>query len=546
MTEETYELRLEPEGFQIIPVGPDQLAVRGVEGVHGGDQIVTILPDSLVHGEDQERSHKNIQPTIFLSPDESQTLVTSGVQFIENHKIEAAEENHENENLLIQYGETWFQDFLLNLKENGDSMMDFPVFCCDGIFWSNRLIVASLGNFLTDFLLEDSCIILPDFLQSEFKSFHDYLFSKNGVPHSDMVDIAKIGSVFGFQFFTGLQYEGPRSEVSYQEIFKNQQEEYFKKVYGHTELANFVIKVADKPKKPNMSVLLNDFLFMDKENANMITCEECGRRFDDEKLLKSHTDTVHKKFEKPLLKPFPCKFCPKTFSYLINVRRHIFLVHPSVKDKTVDEAVPFTFETTNGNEEDEEASHDYNKSNDIESPQKPDFPELEKFKCKICGEFLKSKRYLVAHIQSHYGGGYKCDYPGCTSVFRENAKLNRHKLVHTGVKAFKCQYCNQTFSLRHNLKMHEKTHTRTDLQKCRFCAYETIQKSNMRLHEATHAKSPGKVKGRPAGRQSKSITKAVTSQESMDTSNHERQVSSQETPDEIEQFIAEMEKDQAM
>ena len=412
MSEETYELRLEPEGFQIIPVGPDQLAVHSVDAVHGGDQIVTILPESLVHG-DQERNHKNIQPTIFLSSDESQNLVASGVQFIENHKIEA-EDSSENENLVIQYGETWFQDFLLNLQGIGDGMMDFPVFCCDGIFWSNRLILASLGHFLTDFLLEDSCLILPDFIKSEFRTFHNYLFSKDDISQSDMVDICKIGTVFGFQFFTGLQYEGPKTEVNYHEIFKSQQEEYFKKVYGHTELANYVMKVADKPKKPKVSVLLNEFLYMDTENNHVITCDECGRRFDDEKLFKSHTETVHGKLEKPLLKPFPCKFCPKTFSYLLNVRRHTFLVHPNAKEKS-EEVIPFHFDTSNGNDGEDE-SHEYDQTNFIQ--QKHDFPELEKFKCKICGEFLKSKRYLVAHIQSHYGGGYKCDYPGCTSVFR--------------------------------------------------------------------------------------------------------------------------------
>merc|ERR1712142_65514 len=455
---------------------------------------------------------------------------------------------HENENLVIQYGDAWFPDFLLNLKGIGDNLMDFPVFCCDGIFWSNRLILASLSNFLSDFLLEDSCIILPDFHQSEFKVFHDYLFSKDDVPQSDIVDICKIGAVFGFQFFTGLQFENSREEVSYQQIFKSQQEEYFKKVYGSTEIADFVIKVADKPKKPKMSALLNDFLYMDTENSSVITCEECGRRFEDDKGLKSHTETVHKTLEKPLLKPFSCKFCPKTFSYLINVRRHIFLVHPNAKEKT-DETIPFDFESANNGNDEEDESHDFEKISNF-SPTKSDFPELEKFKCKICGEFLKSKRYLVAHIQSHYGGGYKCDYPGCTSVFRENAKLNRHKLVHTGVKAFKCEYCHQTFSLRHNLKMHEKTHTRTDLQKCRFCSYETIQKSNMRLHEATHTKGPGKVKGRPPGRQSKGISKVVGNQTNVDVSSeiqkNIKRDTNEETPDEIEQFIAEMEKDQAI
>ena len=129
-----------------------------------------------------------------------------------------------------------------------------------------------------------------------------------------------------------------------------------------------------------------------------MTCDECGRRFDDEKLFKSHTETVHGKLEKPMLKPFSCKFCPKTFSYLLNVSRHTFLVHPNAKEKP-EEVVPFHFDTSNGNHGVLE-SQEYDQTNFIQ--QKPDFPELEQFKCKICGEFLKSKRYLVAHIQSHY------------------------------------------------------------------------------------------------------------------------------------------------
>eukprot|EP00092_Neocalanus_flemingeri_P003375 GFUD01003615.1.p1 GENE.GFUD01003615.1~~GFUD01003615.1.p1 ORF type:complete len:544 (+),score=155.34 GFUD01003615.1:41-1672(+) len=543
MSEETYELRLEPEGFQIIPVGPDQLAVHSVDGGHGGEQIVTILPDSLVQqgGHGQESNHKDIQQTLFLSADDSHNLVTSGVQFIENQKIEV-EDTQENENLVIQYGETWFQDFLVNLQGIGNSLMDFPVFCCDGIFWTNKLILASLGNFLTDFLEEDSCIILPDLLTSEFRTFHGYLFSNRNLSQSEMVDVCKTGAIFGFQLFPGLQYESQSSEVDYQEIFKNQQEEYFRKVYGHAEVANHVMRVAEKPKKPKVSMFLNEFLFNDKEHVQIVTCEDCGRRFEDKELLKSHTETVHTRSEKPLIKPFPCKFCPKTFSYLLNVRRHIFLVHPNAKERSEGQTT-YNFNTSHGDSEpDVGLPQEYNRADQIQT--KPDFPELEKFKCKICGEFLKSKRYLVAHIQSHYGGGYKCDFPGCSSVFRENAKLNRHKLVHTGVKAFKCDYCHQTFSLRHNLKMHEKTHTRTDLQKCRFCSYETIQKSNMRLHEATHAKSPGKVKGRPAGKQSKGISKVVEDQEKMEMGKTEG--NNEETPDEIEQFIAEMEKDQAI
>ena len=242
------------------------------------------------------------------------------------------------------------------------------------------------------------------------------LLSKSEIAVTEITTVCKVGSVFGFQILNGFQYETGSNEISYPDIFKAQQEEYFNKVYGHPEIANHIIKVADKPKKHKLPSFLNDFLYSDKESDALITCEECGRNFNDQETFKSHTETVHKPIERPTVKPFACKYCSKTFSYAINVKRHIFLVHPLVKD-SYEDPQPFSFNDTDMPENNPGEDSNEVKST-TQSPSKPSFPELEKFKCKICGEFLKSKRYLVAHIQSHYGGGYKCDYPGCTSVFR--------------------------------------------------------------------------------------------------------------------------------
>jgi len=543
MGEETYELRLEPEGFQIIPVGADQLAVQGVGDVNTGGQIVTILPDTLASATDEVRNSKTFQTPLFLHTEEPQSLVPpagGGVHFLDaTNKSEPPDDDQNSDNLVIQYGESWFHDFVCSLKGIEDNLMDFPVFCCDGIFWSNRLILASLGNFLTDLLTEDSCLILPDFTKEEFKTFHEHLFSNSSISSVDMLCVCKVGGVFGFNYFSGIHYDVSTNEVNYQNIFEKHHVEYFSKVYGNSKIANHVLKVVERPKRTKISAFLNDVLFDSNEKSKIITCEDCGRKFEEESHYQFHTKTVHGLIEKPLVKQFPCKYCDKTFSYLINVQKHIYLVHPNAHESQEEEVNANVETITNGTPE---KTNERNEQYDLN--QKADFPELEKFKCKICGEFLKSKRYLVAHIQSHYGGGYKCDYPGCTAIFRENAKLNRHKLVHTGVKAFKCEFCQQTFSLRHNLKMHEKTHTRTDLQKCRFCPYETIQKSNMRLHEATHSKASGKPKGRPAGRQNKGIAKGL--EKPLDANEKSlliKQTSSQEPPDEIEQFIAEMEKD---
>ena len=64
----------------------------------------------------------------------------------------------ETEDLVIHHGQTWVQDILGNIQEETEEYLDFPVFCCDGIFWLSRVILASLKTSLSG----DSCLILPD------------------------------------------------------------------------------------------------------------------------------------------------------------------------------------------------------------------------------------------------------------------------------------------------------------------------------------------------------------------------------------------------
>ena len=117
MSGETYELRLDPEGFQIVPVGSEQLAVQILPGPAG---------------------EKALPSALFLSTEASQKLVVAGgtetAALLDGHKTEAAiPVFHKEENL--QYGETWFPDLLASLGNLPASMMDLPVFCSDGLAW---------------------------------------------------------------------------------------------------------------------------------------------------------------------------------------------------------------------------------------------------------------------------------------------------------------------------------------------------------------------------------------------------------------------------
>ena len=388
---------------------------------------------------------------------------------------------------------TWINDMLANLKvgiirnfillnliartifqDAGNHVMDFPVFCSDGIFWSNKLLLASIAPFIQDSLVEDSCLVVPDHTLSHMETYHKCLFDDRKISKSQAEGIYSVSSTFR----TNSSLSSKHSEVNkrtskpnildYKEIFKTQREEYVEKMLGNTDIARFVVR---KTVAQNNQIFPPDVM-RDDQPRKMLSCDECNRLFELEESLKSHKQMVHNK-ENSMKKHHSCKYCPQKFSFAINVKRHEYLVHRNKINKADDQNTSVESSPTKATAE----------------------SQVTDFKCNICGEYLKSKRYLVAHITGHYGGGYKCDYPGCSSVFKENNKLKRHKLVHTGEKSFECKHCGMFFSLRHNLKTHEKTHTRQDLLKCKYCDYETIQKSNMKLHEANHEKY-GKAKGR--------------------------------------------------
>ena len=51
---------------------------------------------------------------------------------------------------------------------------------------------------------------------------------------------------------------------------------------------------------------------------------------------------------------------------------------------------------------------------------------------------------------------YKCET--CGKGFKEQQKLRRHRVTHTGEKNHKCSFCGKGFGLRHNMRAHEKIH----------------------------------------------------------------------------------------
>ena len=73
----------------------------------------------------------------------------------------------------------------------------------------------------------------------------------------------------------------------------------------------------------------------------------------------------------------------------------------------------------------------------------------------------------------------------CGKGFKEESKLKRHSLIHSGLKPYSCQFCNKAFSLKQNRDIHERLHTGSGFS-CSYCQEIFSQKVNLRKHEFKH------------------------------------------------------------
>ena len=173
------------------------------------------------------------------------------------------------------------------------------------------------------------------------------------------------------------------------------------------------------------------------EETPYYTCHICGLNLRFMSAMKNHMRTHSNE------RPYDCKQCGKTFRHPHNLQSHV---------------------------------------QDVHEAEKP-------YECSLCGEKFRLPTKFKMHMKNHdpdYQKGWKWPCDICGKKFRGHGNLKIHKLMHQGIKPFKCTECDYECYSESYLKVHNRVHTGEKPYQCRVCERRFKQCSQWRTHERLH------------------------------------------------------------
>ena len=202
-----------------------------------------------------------------------------------------------------------------------------------------------------------------------------------------------------------------------------------------------------------------------------VTCEYCKDQFKSMVKLKCHVSNEHEnnfsEFEEKH-KIYRCKICVEKFFTKKASHYHEMKEHQE-KEQSYERICDECGETFS-------AKHAY-----IYHVKKT-HREVN-FVCEICSYSTVSKTVLQQHRLTHLSPNLPCKF--CDKLFHTSFNLKRHiNTMHTDAKTrpFQCQECEKGFYFKHLFRDHMNVHTGIKPYKCDFCETQFQNASNRIAH----------------------------------------------------------------
>lgn len=92
------------------------------------------------------------------------------------------------------------------------------------------------------------------------------------------------------------------------------------------------------------------------------------------------------------------------------------------------------------------------------NPKKTKEPPPKTLACDKCPKKFSKPSSLLNHQNVHRDNGATHECKACQKTFKTKRELQRHNLIHNGVKDFRCNTCGKRFMRRDKLTRHENVH----------------------------------------------------------------------------------------
>ncbi|XP_047464019.1 PR domain zinc finger protein 15 isoform X2 [Mugil cephalus] len=233
-------------------------------------------------------------------------------------------------------------------------------------------------------------------------------------------------------------------------------------------------------------------------------CPICGKVFSCRSNMNKHLLTHGEK-------KYTCEICGRKFFRVDVLRDHIHVHFKDIALMNEQEREGFIKKIGISADDSDETDED----------EDEDDPEHHKYNCKKCQlSFAKGKEYLKHIMEQHKEGGYNCEICNrrfalkatynahlvihreqlrdpsvqkyihpceiCGRIFNSIGNLERHKIIHTGVKSHGCDMCGKSFARKDMLKEHLRVHDDNRDYLCAECGKGMKTKHALRHHMKLH------------------------------------------------------------